>query len=264
MCFDHDSLPPDLPARLGLPPIEGGAGPELLELESADGTRFSAALAPAADPSGAAVVVFPDVRGLHPFYLALVERFAQAGHHAIAYDYFGRTAGVGERDDDFDAMGNTKQTTLGGVQADAAAAIAALRERTGHEGPVVSVGFCFGGTHSFLAAANPELDLAGVVGFHGGLDGSFWGIPSPPDVAGDMGVPVLGFFGGADSSIPVEAVDAFDAALEAAGVDHEIVVYPGVPHSFFDRKYEEFADACEDAWVQLLGFLGGPVASPAV
>jgi carboxymethylenebutenolidase len=264
MCFDRDSLPPDLPARLGLPPIEGAAGAETLELTSADGTRFAAALAPAADPSGAAVVVFPDVRGLHPFYVALIERFAHAGHHAIAFDYFGRTAGIGERGDDFDAMGHTKQTTLAGIQADAAAAIAALREATGHEGPVVSVGFCFGGTHSFLASANHDLDLQGVVGFHGGLNGEYWGIPNPPDVAGEMRGPVLGFFGGADSSIPVEAVDAFDAALTAAGVEHQIVVYPGAPHSFFDRRYEEFADACEDAWVQLLEFLGGAIASPTV
>jgi carboxymethylenebutenolidase len=264
MCFDHDSLPPDFPARLGLPPIEGAAGAELLELGSADGTRFSAALAPAADPSGAAVVVFSDVRGLHPFYVALAERFAHAGHHAIAFDYFGRTAGIGERGDDFDAMGHTKQTQLGQVQADAAAAIAALRERTGHEGPVVSVGFCFGGTQSFLAAANHDLDLQGVVGFHGGLNGDYFGIPSPPDVAGDMRGPLLGFFGGADPSIPVEAVEAFDAALTAAGVDHDVVIYPGAPHSFFDRKYDEFADACDDAWVQLLEFLGGPVVSPTV
>ncbi len=236
MCFDHDSLPPDFPARLGLPPIEGAAGAELLELQSADGTRFSAALEQAADPSGAAVVVFPDVRGLHRFYVALAERLAHAGHHAIVFDYFGRTAGLGERDDDLEYMPLVQQTTPAEIQADAAAAIAALRERTGHEGPVVSVGFCFGGTQSFLTATNHELDLQGVVGFHGGLDGSYFGIPSPPDVADAMRGPVLGLFGGADASIPVEAVEGFDAALTAAGVDHEIVIYPGAPHSFFDRK----------------------------
>ncbi len=66
---------------------------------------------------------------------------------------------------------------------------------------------------------------------------------------------MLGLFGGEDQAIPVEQVEQFDASLAAAGVEHEIHVYPGAPHSFFDRRYEEHADACEDAWRRMLGFL---------
>ena len=61
--------------------------------------------------------------------------------------------------------------------------------------------------------------------------------------------------GGDDPGIPVEDVRAFERALEEAGVDHELVVYDGAPHSFFDRKYEEFADASEDAWRRVLAFV---------
>ena len=43
----------------------------------------------------------------------------------------------------------------------------------------------------------------------------------------------------------------------SAGVEHEIHVYPGAPHSFFDRKQEEFAEESEDAWRRILGFLAG-------
>jgi carboxymethylenebutenolidase len=53
----------------------------------------------------------------------------------------------------------------------------------------------------------------------------------------------------------VEESNAFDEALDEAGVEHEVVVYPGAPHSFFDRKHEEFADASEDAWNRVLAFL---------
>ena len=67
---------------------------------------------------------------------------------------------------------------------------------------------------------------------------------------------MLGLFGGADQAIPGEAVDGFRAALAAAGVANEIVVYPGAPHSFFDRRAEEHADASADAWRQMLGFVG--------
>jgi carboxymethylenebutenolidase len=254
MCFAFDARPPDLPADLARPRIAGGAGAELLELTSADGTRFSAALAEAPQASGRAVVILPDVRGLYPFYSELAERFAQAGHHAIAIDYFGRTAGLGPRDEDFEYMPHVQQTNPATVQADVAAALAALRERTG-AAEAVTVGFCFGGTQSFLASTNPELDLDGVVGFYGGLNPERWGDMSPIYRAPDMRGPVLGLYGGADEGIPPDQIEAFEQALATAGVDHEIVVYPGAPHSFFDRRFEEHAEACADAWRRVLGFL---------
>jgi carboxymethylenebutenolidase len=254
MCFAFDARPPDLPADLARPRIAGGAGAELLELISADGTRFSAALAESPEASGRAVVIFPDVRGLYPFYSELAERFAQAGHHAIAIDYFGRTAGLGPRGEDFEYMPHVQQTRPDTVQADTAAALAALRERTG-AAAAVTVGFCFGGTQSFLAGTNPGLELDGVVGFYGGLSPERWGRMSPIHRAPDMRGPVLGLFGGEDPGIPPEQVDAFDRALAAAGVEHRIVTYPGAPHSFFDRRYEEHTLACEDAWRRVLGFL---------
>jgi carboxymethylenebutenolidase len=61
--------------------------------------------------------------------------------------------------------------------------------------------------------------------------------------------------GGADEAIPVEDVEEFDRQLTEAGVEHEVKVYDGAPHSFFDRKQEEFADASEDAWRRVLAFL---------
>jgi carboxymethylenebutenolidase len=252
MCFDFDARPPDLPAEFA--PIAGGAGAETLELTSADGTRFSAALAESPEGNDPAVLILPDVRGLYRFYIELAERFADAGHHAIAIDYFGRTAGVGERGEDFEYMPHAQATTVEQVQADALAAREALAERTG-AGAVVTVGFCFGGMHSFLAGANDELALSGVVGFYGGLSGERWKIRGPLARAGELRGPLLGLFGGADQGIPVEQVEQFEHGLEEAGVEKEIVVYPGAPHSFFDRTYEEHADACADAWRRVLGFL---------
>lgn len=232
----------------------GGAGAEPLTLVSADGTRFSAALAPSPRPSPLGVLVLPDVRGLYGFYVELTERFAAAGYPAVALDYFGRTAGPGRRGEGFDHQPHVAETRLGWIQEDAAASLEALRERAGSTA-AVAVGFCFGGTHAFLAATSAELDLQGVVGFYGGLDGSRRGLPSPPDVVEDMRCPVLGLFGGADAGIPVPAIERFDERLSAAGVDHEIVVYPGAPHSFFDRRQDQYAEESRDAWRRVLGFL---------
>jgi carboxymethylenebutenolidase len=235
MCFGFDAHPPDLPADLALPRLAGGAGAEVLELTSADGTRFSAAMAEAPEGGALGVVILPDVRGLYRFYVELAERFAQAGHHAIAIDYFGRTAGAGERDEDFDYMPHVLQTRVAQVQADAGAALEALPERTG--------------------VANPELDLDGVVGFYGLLVPRREGAPAPIESAADMRCPVLGLFGGADEAIPPDHVEAFERALQASGAEHEIVTYSGAPHSFFDRSYTEHARASEDAWRRVLGFL---------
>jgi carboxymethylenebutenolidase len=253
MCFEFDALPPELPD--GRAVIAGGAAAESLTVTSADGTEFSAALAESPRPAGPGIVILPDVRGLYRFYVELAERFAEAGHHAIAFDYFGRTAGARERDEDFEYMPHVAQTTIEGVQADLTAAREALAERTGAT-QFASVGFCFGGSHSFWAGTNPDLGLDAVVGFYAALDPD--DRPNRPNLverADEIELPVLGLFGGADDHITAAHRAAFDSGLERAGVDHEIVTYPGAPHSFFDRKQEEFAAASTDAWTRVLDFL---------
>jgi carboxymethylenebutenolidase len=262
MCFAFDARPPDLPRDLRLAPIAGGAGPEVLELHSADGTRFSAALTESPQPAGPAVVILPDVRGLYPFYIELAERFAQAGHHAISIDYFGRTAGLGPRGEDFEYMPHVQQLKVPQVQADIAAAIDVLHDRFG-AGAVATVGFCLGGLQSFLAAMSQQLALAAAVGFYGVLDASRMGVPGPIERATEIRCPILGLFGEADQAIPVEQVDEFASRLTEAEIEHEIHVYPGAPHSFFDRRFEEHAEASEDAWRRTLRFLESPVVQTA-
>ena len=223
-----------------------------LVLEAGDGNRFAAFAATPDEPSGVGIAILPDVRGLYRFYEELALRFAERGHTAVALDYFGRTAGVEKRDDDFEYMPHVQQTTSEGVQADTGAAVAWLREPAARS--LFTVGFCFGGRNSWLAAASGH-GLAGAIGFYGrpgpGRDGS----PGPTERAAEIDAPILGLMGGADEGIPVEAVREFEQALKAAGVEHEIVVYDGAPHSFFDRKFEEFADDSADAWGRVLAFV---------
>src|SRR6187200_3755008 len=98
MCFDRDSLPP-------IPAISGAAiSHDDLVLEAADGNRFAAFAATPDEPAQTGVVILPDVRGLYRFYEELALRFAERGHAAIAFEYFGRTAGVDKRPDDWDYM----------------------------------------------------------------------------------------------------------------------------------------------------------------
>lgn len=259
MCFDLDSRPP-------IEPIAGGAiDSEELVLRAGDGGRFASLLARAEKPSGAAIIVLPDVRGLHPYYEELALRFAEAGVDALAIDYFGRTAGIGirERPTDFDFMAHVGETRFSNLSWDVQAAAEMLRalEPAGAPGggpgrgrAVFAIGFCFGGRLAFLANTL-GLDLAGAIGFYGWPVGARGDIPAPADSTGLMTGPVLAIFGGADRGIPPEAVETLRAALAATGIPHDVVAYPAAPHSFFDRKAEDFADASADAWERVLAFI---------
>ena len=246
MCFELDSLPP-------IPVITGAAVEhEDLTLTAADGATFAAFFAQPDSPGGAGVVILPDVRGLYRFYEELALRFAERGITAVAIDYFGRTAGVGKRDEDFPYPEHVEQTTPEQVQLDVAAAVAHLREAGCRA--VFTVGFCFGGRHSWLAAAAGH-GLAGSIGFYGRPGTGRDGTPGPTQRAGELAAPILALMGGDDPGIPPEDVAEFERALDAAGVEAEVVMYPGAPHSFFDRKYEAFAQESDDAWRRTLAFV---------
>ena len=247
MCFDRDALPPD-PARTGML-----AGSEATVLVADDGNRFAATIARTSEPASTGVVIIPDVRGLHRYYERLAEHLADAGVHAVAIDPYGRTAGAEHRADDFDYAPHRAAARDEGIRADVRAAAELLR--AGGATRVVSMGFCFGGRASLMQASQEGVD--GAIAFYGPPARAEGGELSPiAEVQGGLvRAPVLGLYGGADRGIPVEDVETYDRALEEAGVEHRIVVYPDAPHSFFDRTMSEHAEICRDAWAAVLGFI---------
>jgi carboxymethylenebutenolidase len=246
MCHLDNSRPP-------LPPVRGGSTAfGDLTLTSADGSTVGAYYAhPETRPealSGAAVVILPDVRGLHPFYKELARRMAEAGLDAVAIDYFARTAEDLDRGEGFSYMEHVDQLKPEHVEADVAAASVWLRSLPGTSvRSVFTVGFCLGGAMSWRQSAAGE-GLAGCIGFYG-----------LPDMAADridrMQVPLLMLAGEADEYVAVEDVKQFAGRVTAAGVEVEVKTYPGAPHSFFDWAAAENADACDDAWRTVLGFV---------
>ncbi len=245
MCFDLDSAPP-------IPVIAGAAiSHDDLVLTAADGNSFAAFAAAPDEPATTGVVILPDVRGLYRFYEELALRFAERGIAAVAFDYFGRTAGATKRGDDFEYMPHVEQLTDEAVQADTAATLVQLRELGATT--LVSVGFCFGGRASWVAAASGH-GLDGSIGFYGSPTRERGG-PSVVQRAEEIACPILALQAGDDQGITAEDNAAFEAALTDAGVEHEIVTYDGAPHSFFDRKQEQFADASDDAWGRTLAFI---------
>ena len=239
MCFDDDSAPP-------IPPLSGAAvSHDDLVLEAADSNKFAAFLAAAEGDPGTGIVILPDVRGLYRFYEELALRFAERGFTALAFDYFGRTAGVEKRPNDWEFMPLVQQLTMEQVQADVGASAAHLR--TVGCGAIFTVGFCFGGSGSWAAAASGH-GLAGAIGFYGRPGRMI-------DLVPELDAPILALQAGADQGIPHSDNVAFEEALQAAGKDYELVEFDGAPHSFFDRKQEDFQAASDEAWKRTLDFI---------
>src|SRR4051812_36348691 len=246
MCFELDSEPP-------IPRVAGAAvSHDSLTLEAADGNVFAAFRATPDEPGTTGIVILPDVRGLYRFYEELALRFAERGYTALAFDYFGRTAGVEKRGEEFDYMEHVGPLATDEIRADVTAGLAELRRRGART--IVTVGFCLGGRHAWLAAADGH-GLAGAVGFYGRPGFTSDGEPGPEQRAAEIEAPILGLMGGADQAITADQGESFARALDDAGGEHELVTYEGAPHSFFDRKQEEFSDASDDAWRRTLAFV---------
>jgi carboxymethylenebutenolidase len=189
VCFELDSVPP-------IPVIRGAAvSHQDLVLEAADGNRFAAFSTAPEETAEVGVVILPDVRGLYRFYEELALRFAERGIAAVAFDYFGRTAGAEKRDDDFEYMEHVEQTTLEGVQADVRASVEHLRSNGVRT--IFTVGFCFGGRNSWLAAAGRH-GISGAVGFYGRPGEGRDGAPGPTQRSSEIEAPILALQAGAD------------------------------------------------------------------
>jgi carboxymethylenebutenolidase len=194
---------------------------------------------------------FPTVIMIHEFYglreaiVGKADLLAQEGYLVIAPDTFrGSTTSLIPR-----AIYQVITTKPEDVNADLDSVYAWLESQPDVDAKRIAIaGFCYGGRSS-LAYSLHNNKLAATVIFYG----------SPvTDVAvlKTLPGPVLGIFGGADQSIPVEEVTAFDEALTEANVQHEITIYDGQPHAFVEGVEGIKSDEVQGAaWAQMLAFL---------
>ena len=214
------------------------------------------AQAPAAGRRGA-VLVGMEMFGVTAYVRSVADRIAALGYTAYAPDFYHRVApGIElEPDNDGRARGFELAGTLTRGQAleDLRAAIELLRARDDATGAVAMVGMSFGGHIAYLAAT--QLDLATTVVFYGGwLTGTDIALSRPaPTLALTPGIraPLLYLVGDADHAVPTADRERIAAALGAAGVEHELVVYPDTPHGFFCDVRDTYRPAqAADAWAR--------------
>jgi carboxymethylenebutenolidase len=217
------------------------------------GGRFMAYFARAEATTGAGVVIYHDGYGYRDFYKEVARHFASAGVDAVAIDLYSRSAadGDGPRDENWAFRPHMEQVTPETVAADTHAAVDYLRSKDGGSvRSVFTLGFCFSAGLSWLQSAGSD-NVAGCIGMYGHP-------ARPREVIDRLRAPLLIIVAGADRT-PREEFDRFDSELSAADVPHRMVVYDGAPHSFFDVKFADWKDACDDAWRQMLDFIREPV-----
>ncbi|MBB3223011.1 dienelactone hydrolase family protein [Pseudoduganella umbonata] len=196
-----------------------------IDIQGDDGT-FQAYQALPRGGKGPGIVLIQEIFGVNAHIRSVAEQYAADGYVVLAPDLFWRQGAHIELA--YDEADWKKAVALKGATdtqkavADVAATIRALRGLDGVQN-VASIGYCFGGLLSYLAAAAGNVDAA--VAYYGG------GIQNQLDKADDVTVPLLMHFGGKDSHIPNDAVKSI--AERFGDRDNvEIHVYPDAEHGF--------------------------------
>lgn len=177
--------------------------------------------------SGPALLLIQEIFGINEHIRTVADQYALDGYVVLAPDIFWRAEeGVQLGYDETDIQRGfalMQQSTLPAMAEDLAAAAEALRGRPEVHGKLASLGYCMGGTLSYLLAARGAVDTA--VCYYGG------GIQNLLDQAPQVRCPILFHFGTADTHIPPEAVKAINAAF-AQHPDATFYNYPGAGHGF--------------------------------
>lgn len=214
-----------------------------------------------AKPAGAGgwpiILVAQEIFGLNEHIRNIVRRFAALGYCAVAPDFFARFGDVSRAKDIDTIRAIVAKTPDDETMADFDAALDFAREIGGDPTRAAIIGFCWGGRIAWLYAAHNS-SLRAAVPWYGRLDGDHtqnqprW----PVDIAGELKVPTMGLYGGADASIPPAQIEEMRARLGGGGASAEIHVYDGAPHAFFADYRESFRpEPARDAWARTLQFL---------
>ena len=215
-----------------------------------DGFRVDGYLAePVGTPAGGMLVI-QEAWGLTDDIRAIADRYAAEGYVAFAPDLY-HGARSSEPDEAMKlAMAMEREVTTQELDT----AIAWLKAERG-VAKVGCVGFCMGGGLTLATAIRPTSNVDAVHVYYGG------GMPREERIAA-ITVPVMGSYGSLDEGIPAEQVEMLRATLERAGVPHEVKLYEGAQHGFFNDTRDVFhAEAADDSWRRSLEWFGRYVAS---
>jgi len=223
------------------------------KIKVADGEMPSYFARPTGVNNPPVVLVAMEVFGLHEYIRDVTRRVAKLGVLAVAPDYYFRKANLTKITDMQQVLPIVNGKPDAELLSDLDGTVAWAKSQGGDTSRLGIIGFCRGGRTVWEYAAHSTTLKAGA---------SFYGAPvdppnplwpkSPMQLAPEMKAPVIGFYGEADTGIPVAAVEALKAALAENKKTAEFHLYPGAPHGFhadFRASYRK--EAAEDAWNQM-------------
>lgn len=207
------------------------------------------------------VLVVHEIFGVHEWIQDVCRRFAKLGYMAVAPALYARQGEVKDLKDPRD-INRQVFSKIPDTQSmsDLDATVAWAAKNSGNTKKLSITGFCWGGRIVWLYAAhNPNVD-AGAAWY-----GRVVPTPNSPvneaqpktpfDFAKDLKVPVIGFYGGLDTGIPVDGVQRMQDELKKGRSRSEIIVYPNAKHGFHADYRESFnKESSEDAWNKLLAW----------
>ncbi len=204
-----------------------------------------------------AILVVPEVFGVHEHIKDICRRLAKVGYLAIAPELFARQGDVSKLSDVNEIVSKVvSKVPDSQVVSDLDATCEWAAANSGDAAKLGITGFCYGGRITWLyCAQNPKVK-AGVA-WYGRLSGQTSELTPkhPLDIAAQLKAPVLGLHGGKDQGIPLEQVERMRSALKQTGSKSEIIVYPDAPHAFnsdYRPSYRE--EAAKDGWARMLAW----------
>lgn len=206
----------------------------------------------AAPDSKGAILVIHENRGLTDHIASVAGRLATSGYSALAIDLLSARGGTRTFDDDAEIMQALREATVDDLVADMSAGIDELERRV-PRAKVGAIGFCFGGGMVWQLVQSGEPRLAAAVPFYG----------TTPDEGPDFSrskAAVLAVYAELDDRVNATR-DGAEAALREAGLEHEIVTYPGVNHAFFNATGDNYNKAqAEKAYARALAWFDNHLA----
>jgi carboxymethylenebutenolidase len=219
---------------------------EVVTFPGPEGRTVQGAWAAADQPRGAVLVIHEN-RGLNDHIRSVAGRLAASGYSALAVDLLSAEGGTAALGDEAGAMAALSSAPQARLVADMRAGLGELERRASGQ-KLGAIGFCFGGGMVWLLLASGEPRLAAAAPFYGPL-------PEGADFSGSTAA-VLGIYAERDARVNASR-EAAAAALERAGLTHEIVTYPGADHAFFNDTGPRYDQAAAtQAYAKVLDWFG--------
>lgn len=240
------AVPPDAAASAAAPGRRPPSLPtETIHFAASDGARIGGAYAAPSEARGAVLVIHEN-KGLNPHTRELAGRFAHAGYAALAIDLLSREGGTDSLGEPANATAALAKVAPERFLVDLRAGLDELARRQ-PGAKLGAAGFCFGGAMTWRLIAAKDPRLAAAAPFYGPM-------PEGSDFVGAK-TAVLGVFAEVDDRVNATR-DAAKAALEKAGLVHEVVSFPG-QHAFMNDTGPRFhPESAAAAWAKLLAWFG--------